>query len=381
MEPESLDIWELVNGSLELDEGASLEEEMEPAVEPLDDPFEKDVSTADKATPDPSGGPLAASSTPWANSLDHLGDFDRDNIPNYADRWFGPGPTGPFGASAAEHSVGADTEIKPSPDVDEPAAAELEPPDPSPSDAEAISSLAAEEILDSPAAEEPLTENSQAVEELQAEKAEPAEEPQNEKSDLASPDEQDQGLGAEAVATFGEPEAASKYWHQQEGSNSCAVVCQQSILECVAGIQVSESELCQTAETNGWYHPDKGTFPEDMTKLLEHYGVQTETRHGMSPLELVETVNSGNNVMVGLDANEIWHPATGADGLPLEQPDMGHAVWVTGAHFNSDGGMDVVLNDPGHANGAGKAVAMSDFLNAWQDTGRKAVVIPPTMEA
>jgi hypothetical protein len=67
-----------------------------------------------------------------------------------------------------------------------------------------------------------------------------------------------------------------------------------------------------------------------------------------------------------VDANEIWSPS-GEEQLKdlLFMPEANHAVMVTG--YN-DSTQTVILNDPGHPNGAGMKVDLKDFENAWNDS-------------
>ena len=111
-----------------------------------------------------------------------------------------------------------------------------------------------------------------------------------------------------------------------------------------------------------------------MGNLLEANGIPVERKHGCSVVEMFDALNSGEKVIVGLDANEIWEPQVDEFGNPVEQPDQGHAVWVTGIQMDDNGQLDVVLNDSGVSDGAGKTVPMKHFLNAWDDYGNFATI-------
>jgi hypothetical protein len=82
-----------------------------------------------------------------------------------------------------------------------------------------------------------------------------------------------------------------------------------------------------------------------------------------------------DRVIVGLNANEIWHPCRdSATGEPVELPLAGHAVWVTGIDQELDGSIKVILCDSGTPDGRAEAVDVADFLNAWADYGNEMVV-------
>lgn len=162
-------------------------------------------------------------------------------------------------------------------------------------------------------------------------------------------------------------------WHLQEAPNSCAIACQTDILNSF-GINVSEGQIAKLAEDRGWYDPAIGTPPQALGYVLEAYGIPVTQNYDTSLTTLKDTLDNGEKVMVGLDANEIWAPDKDFSGNPLEQPDAGHAVWVTGIEMKPNGELEVILNDTGQVQGRGARIAMDDFVNAWDDFGRYAAV-------
>ncbi|MBD2207430.1 C39 family peptidase [Calothrix sp. FACHB-1219] len=174
---------------------------------------------------------------------------------------------------------------------------------------------------------------------------------------------------------WGNPIEDAQYWQKQQGSNSCAVVAQVSVLESITGIEISEAQACQVAEANGWFDPETGTTPEQIGKFLEHYGVPCEKSYNASLEDIADALEKGDKVIVGLDAHEIWNPLKDPmTGSPLEQANGGHAVWVTGIDTEPDGSVRIILNDSGTPNGQMKVVDAEDFLNAWEDYGNLLVV-------
>jgi len=174
---------------------------------------------------------------------------------------------------------------------------------------------------------------------------------------------------------LGDPIADAAHWQPQQGSSSCAVVAQISVYESITGNEISESEACRIAEANGWFDPANGTTPENIGKLLNAFGVPTHKSYDASLEEIALALEQGDKVIVGLDSNEIWQPRIDpATGQALEQPDAGHAVWVTGIDQQPDGSVQVILNDSGNPDGRMMAVDAKDFLNAWQDYDNLLVV-------
>ena len=176
----------------------------------------------------------------------------------------------------------------------------------------------------------------------------------------------------------GDPEAYGPYWDLQNG-NSCAVNAQRWVIESMTDIEMSEEEACQLAIDNDWYDPASGTMPEHMNKILEYHGLETNMSYGDSENQLeklIEALENGDHVIVGLNAHEIWSPQRYVNsGMPVEQyPPGGHAVWVTGVDFHEDGSITVIMNDTGHPNGRMEAVALEDFVNAWGDFDNLMVI-------
>ncbi|MFN9557113.1 MAG: hypothetical protein ACK56B_00830 [Dolichospermum sp.] len=173
---------------------------------------------------------------------------------------------------------------------------------------------------------------------------------------------------------FGEPMENADFWHQQSGQNSCAVVAQISIFESITGVHISEEKACEIAQENGWFDPDIGTRPSDVGKLLNKLGVPTDQKYDGHLEDIADALEKGDRVIVALDANEIWSPMRDANGAAIEQPNGGHAVWVTGIDTQPDGSVKIILNDSGHPDGQMKAIDAVDFLNAWEDYSNFIVV-------
>lgn len=165
---------------------------------------------------------------------------------------------------------------------------------------------------------------------------------------------------------IGAPEEWAYYYNAQTLPDTCAIVAQQGILKTF-GIDVTETELVQFAEESGIYAPGNGTTMEDVGDILDSYGIQNARYSGAGLDNLIEELQQGNRVIVGLDANEIWTPESSLNPFndwTAELPDAGHAVWVTG--IDIDKGV-VYTNDSGVPDGQAREVEIADFLNAWED--------------
>lgn len=170
-------------------------------------------------------------------------------------------------------------------------------------------------------------------------------------------------------------------WHCQEAPNSCAVAVQTDILNDF-GIDVSEFDLRNMAEEMGIYTHDGGTPLSEVGELLEKHGIKLNSqRFDFSVEDLIEAKNSGEKIIIGLDAAEIWGDPGILDnkleeitGGLIDIPSAGHAVEFKGIVEDVYGNIQVVLDDPGRPDGQNFTVPFEDFLDAWEDFGNFAVI-------
>lgn len=159
-------------------------------------------------------------------------------------------------------------------------------------------------------------------------------------------------------------------WELQDTPFTCAVVSQQMILR-EFGMDVSESELVYNATANGWL-TEGGTSIYDMGNLLEAHGVPTHTNFIGDLDSLVWELSHGHKVIAAVDSGELW----GTD-FPFsdffDPSGADHAIVVSGVNLSDPENPMVVINDPGHPDGAGREYPLHDFLDAWEDSGRSYV--------
>ncbi len=175
-------------------------------------------------------------------------------------------------------------------------------------------------------------------------------------------------VGAKLV--YGDPASSALIYNPQQYSDTCAIMCQGDIIQEMTGEAISEEALRAFALENNIYTPGGGTAPEHVGDIMEHYGMDVENHEGSSIEELKQALDGGKQVIVGVDAEEIWNPDVDQHTLNemMGFPDAGHAVRVIGIEEDMVSGETyVIINDPGVSDGAGNRIAQDVFLDAWQD--------------
>ncbi|GEM_PF-2467645 len=163
----------------------------------------------------------------------------------------------------------------------------------------------------------------------------------------------------------GNPFGDAQYWQQQH-ANDCAVMAQTDVYNALTGHHLTEQQALNIVTQHGWYHD--GTTLQDSNKLLNYFHIPTQEYANASIQDLYKALQHGDQVIVGLNANDIWFPHRDpVTGAPVEQAVAGHAVWVTGIEQAPNGSIKVILNDTGTPNGRMETVDAADFMNAWHD--------------
>ena len=166
----------------------------------------------------------------------------------------------------------------------------------------------------------------------------------------------------------------SEYYNpeiQQLYPDTCAIKSQQLILKDF-GIDVSETELVQTANANGWYNGG-GTVPEDVGNLLNLAGIPVSKQSNANVFNLVNELAQGHEVIVGVDADELWHNSSINEKLSNWFNDVfgeqggNHALIVAGIDTRDPNNIQVIVKDPGSGED-GKPYPLDQFMDAWSDT-------------
>jgi hypothetical protein len=183
---------------------------------------------------------------------------------------------------------------------------------------------------------------------------------------------------------IGNPEDDMQHWHQQNSDNTCAVACQEFILNDLAensGFSFTENQLVEEATSCGWFNG--GTSKDNMGNLLEAHGIPVERNEGATLDDLAHKLDRGEKVMVALDADEIWYESNilmddflgdiheNSGSIPGQ--DANHAVQVIGIDRTDPNQPKVILNDPGHPGGCGVQIPADKFENAWNDSNNYIV--------
>ncbi len=187
---------------------------------------------------------------------------------------------------------------------------------------------------------------------------------------------------------IGDPHAQLNHWEHQNMPDNCAVAAQSSILNQF-GFDVSLDEANYVAVSNGWYVPGFGTSTDDVGNLLEAYGVPTHSVENASIEQLAGELQQGHSVIVSVNSGQLWDQgpmaefwnwlvkAFGLDNSASSPAD--HAVVVTGIDLSDMKNPQVIINDPGHPDGAGKLYPLDRFMDAWEnsDFHYTATSVPP----
>lgn len=158
---------------------------------------------------------------------------------------------------------------------------------------------------------------------------------------------------------------------QQNYPDTCAVKSQQLILNDF-GIPCTEDELVQMALENGWYTPG-GTAPEDVGKLIEAAGIPCTQQYNANIFNLVNELSQGHKVIVGVDADELWHDETAAEKTQNWMTDFyegntpNHALIVAGVDTSDPNDIRVIVTDPGNGDLC-KSYPLEQFMDAWSDS-------------
>ncbi|MDE6134205.1 MAG: hypothetical protein K2F79_01355, partial [Muribaculaceae bacterium] len=129
----------------------------------------------------------------------------------------------------------------------------------------------------------------------------------------------------------------------------------------------SQEELIEIAKENGWYAEGYGTPLEMVGKLLEHFGIPFHGTVNNNIFNIASELAQGHQLIVGVDANELWDPigSMGVDEFYGEQAN--HALTVVGLDTSDPANIMVIVTDPGTGNRQ-FAYPADQFIDAWQDS-------------
>lgn len=152
----------------------------------------------------------------------------------------------------------------------------------------------------------------------------------------------------------------------QGNQPTCAIRSQEIVMRDF-GIQIPQEELVKYATEKGWF--DDGTPMECVGNLLDTCNIPTHRVENTSIYDLVNELNAGHRIIVGVDANEIWQDK-GPIGnwLAKHITDPNHALIVTSLNVDLENPKNttVLLTDPG----SGEIIECpyDTYAHAWKDS-------------
>ena len=171
---------------------------------------------------------------------------------------------------------------------------------------------------------------------------------------------------------FGTPQHDRAFWEgQQSYADTCAIRCQEYILQQFTGVDFPEKELVDEAKEHGWYRPGHGTSMQDVGNLLELHGVTVNRYTEANVFHLANELAQGHKVIIGVESSKLWGHNSMLDSMVdairghFGLGGADHAVVVSGIDTTDPHHVKVIISDPGD----GKAVAsypMEQFLHAWE---------------
>ena len=152
--------------------------------------------------------------------------------------------------------------------------------------------------------------------------------------------------------------------------DTCAIKCQEHIIQMFTEIDISEEQLVQDAMNYGWYTPGEGTAIGDIGYLLELYGVPVNRFEQANIYHLANELAQGHKVMVAVDSEELRNgPGLFESVWEALGLDAGadQAVVVSGIDTTEPDNPIVIVSDPGTGETAAR-YPLEQFLGAWQDS-------------
>ena len=172
--------------------------------------------------------------------------------------------------------------------------------------------------------------------------------------------------GSDDDAVHGDSMAEIPYHQAQAGANDCLPTSVAMVLSEITGAEVPAGDVVDLANELGLLG-ETGMSLEGGLALLDHYGIDAEVQ--TSDIDGLRTMlDAGTPVIIGLDSDDLY--GTG-DSPFADDLVAGHAVVITG--IDDEAGV-VYINDPGFPDGAGVAISIEAFEDAWADSDHSMIV-------
>jgi len=195
--------------------------------------------------------------------------------------------------------------------------------------------------------------------------------------------DQDMALGANlyddtSPDILGCPNAQADFWEMQDFSDNCEPTSESFIIRQFGFENISTNDFAYISHANGWYMPGGGTSPEHIGEMMDLFGIDNHTDVNASIQDLASEIAQGHGVIVGVRSDQLWEQGPlqelwnwaakefGFDN-PVDAP-ADHALCVTGFDMSDPDNPMVIVNDPGHPDGAGQAYPLDRFMDAWENS-------------
>lgn len=184
---------------------------------------------------------------------------------------------------------------------------------------------------------------------------------------VVAPTEAPEGVHGNASAWTGD-------WFFQEVDGYCGPSSAAQVVSEYTGLDISDPrQLVDRALELGLFvdgDPANGMTITSLEVLLEDQGVPCHVESS-SMDDLAGKLDDGYGVIAMVDSGELWTP----EGEGVEDDTADHVLVVAG--IDTDRGV-VILSDPGHPDGNGREVPISQFEDAWADSGHTMLVADDT---
>ncbi len=165
----------------------------------------------------------------------------------------------------------------------------------------------------------------------------------------------------------GDPMADIPYHQAQVSSNDCLPTSVAMVLSEVLGDEVPQAEVVDLANELGLLGPTGMSIDGGVT-LLDHWDVDATVETGTLD-DLRAMLDADKPVIIGLDSDDLY----GQGDAPFADDFVaGHAVVITG--IDDEQGL-VYINDPGFPDGAGVAIPIEQFEDAWTDADHQMIAV------
>ncbi|MBB5166983.1 transglycosylase family protein [Mycobacterium sp. AZCC_0083] len=176
-------------------------------------------------------------------------------------------------------------------------------------------------------------------------------------ADLPLPDS---GTDPDAGLVHGDPSLISDDWFLQRSSGYCVPASLTEVLSQVTGHRFAdESVVVERFAALGKPVTAQGETLGDAETVLDSFGVESHVASNASLSDLEHYLDDGRAIVVGVNADEIWH---GDDTAANPTGRANHALLISA--IDEARGL-VTLSDPGNPDGKNEVVPLEVFKEAW----------------